>query len=131
MIGDTKANLEAAADGEKMEWSDYLRRLRADGPGPRASRRSRRPSSEIAEVERVHEKRYRKLAGQRRDRRGLPEAGRRQVALPQLRLRPRGPRGARPSARPASTPGPTSRCHGRELLGSRAEPGSVRETKSA
>ena len=33
VIGDTKANLEAAAAGEKMEWSDLYPELRKDGPG--------------------------------------------------------------------------------------------------
>lgn len=61
VIGDTKANLEAAADGEKMEWSDiyasFEKTARAEGfPEIAAS------FKEIAEVEESHEKRYRKLA---------------------------------------------------------------------
>ncbi len=61
VIGDTKANLEAAADGEKMEWSDiyanFEKTARAEGfPEVAAS------FKEIAEVEESHEKRYRKLA---------------------------------------------------------------------
>ncbi len=60
VIGDTKANLEAAAAGEKMEWSDlyakFERTARAEGfPEIAAS------FKEIAEVEEFHEKRYRKL----------------------------------------------------------------------
>ena len=61
VIGDTKANLEAAADGEKMEWSDiyanFEKTARAEGfPEVAAS------FKEIADVEESHEKRYRKLA---------------------------------------------------------------------
>jgi len=61
VIGDTKANLEAAAAGERMEWSDlyasFERTARAEGfPEVAAS------FKEISDVERFHEKRYRKLA---------------------------------------------------------------------
>jgi rubrerythrin len=61
VIGDTKANLEAAAAGEKMEWSalypSFEHTARAEGfPEIAASFR------QIAEVEAFHEKRYRKLA---------------------------------------------------------------------
>ncbi|MBP7707054.1 MAG: rubrerythrin family protein [Candidatus Aminicenantes bacterium] len=61
VIGDTRANLEAAADGEKMEWSDiyagFEKTARAEGfPEIAAS------FKEIADVEEFHEKRYRKLA---------------------------------------------------------------------
>jgi len=61
VIGDTRANLEAAADGEKMEWSDlyagFERTARAEGfPEVAAS------FKQIAEVESFHERRYRKLA---------------------------------------------------------------------
>ncbi|MGZ5514289.1 MAG: rubrerythrin [Candidatus Aminicenantales bacterium] len=60
-IGETQANLEAAAAGEKMEWSDlypsFQRTARAEGfPEVAAS------FKQIAEVEGFHEKRYRKLA---------------------------------------------------------------------
>ena len=60
-IGETKANLEAAAAGEKMELSDlypsFEKTARAEGfPEIAAS------FKEIAEVEEFHEKRYRKLA---------------------------------------------------------------------
>jgi len=59
-IGDTKANLEAAAAGEKMEWSDlyagFERTAMAEGfPEVALS------FKEVAEVEEFHEKRYRKL----------------------------------------------------------------------
>ncbi len=61
MIGDTRANLEAAAAGERMEWTDLYDRFgktaRAEGfPEVAAS------FKQIAEVEEFHEKRYRKLA---------------------------------------------------------------------
>ncbi len=60
VIGDTAANLEAAADGEKMEWGSIY----PDAAGtaekegfPEVALQFRR----IAEVEKEHEKRYRKL----------------------------------------------------------------------
>jgi rubrerythrin len=60
VIGDTKANLEAAAAGEKMEWSDLYAKFeqtaRAEGFPEIAS-----SFKEIADVEEFHEKRYRKL----------------------------------------------------------------------
>jgi len=60
VIGDTKANLEAAAAGEKMEWSDlyagFERTATAEGFPEIAS-----SFKEDAEVEEFHEKRYRKL----------------------------------------------------------------------
>jgi len=61
VIGDTKANLEAAAAGEKMEWSalypSFEQTARAEGfPEVAAS------FKQIAEVESFHEKRYRQLA---------------------------------------------------------------------
>lgn len=60
VIGDTKANLEAAAAGEKMEWSalypSFEQTARAEGfPEVAAS------FKQIAEVESFHERRYRKL----------------------------------------------------------------------
>jgi len=61
IIGDTKANLEAAADGEKLEWSKIYAEMekvaRKEGFGEIA-----KSFKEIAEVEEFHEKRYRKLA---------------------------------------------------------------------
>jgi rubrerythrin len=61
VIGDTKANLEAAAAGERMEWSDlyasFEKTARAEGfPEVAAS------FKEVSDVEAFHEKRYRKLA---------------------------------------------------------------------
>ena len=61
IIGDTKANLEAAAAGEKLEWSkiyaDSEKVAREEGFTNIAT-----SFKEIAEVEEFHEKRYRKLA---------------------------------------------------------------------
>jgi rubrerythrin len=62
MIKDTAANLEAAADGEKMEWSklysDFSKIANDEGFPEIAS-----SFSHIAEVEKFHEARYRKLLG--------------------------------------------------------------------
>lgn len=59
-ICDTAANLLAAADGEKMEWSQlyagFEKTARAEGFADIAT-----SFKEIAEVEEFHEKRYRKL----------------------------------------------------------------------
>jgi len=61
IVGNTKANLEAAAAGEKMEWSDiyanFEKIARKEGFSDIAT-----SFKEIAEVEEFHEKRYRKLA---------------------------------------------------------------------
>ncbi|MBN1691629.1 MAG: rubrerythrin family protein [Dehalococcoidia bacterium] len=61
IIGNTRANLEAAADGEKMEWSvlyaDFEAVARKEGFEDIAT-----SFKEIAEVEEFHESRYRKLA---------------------------------------------------------------------
>ena len=61
IVGDTKTNLEAAADGEKMEWSkiyaDMKKVAKEEGFGKIAT-----SFKEIAEVEEFHEKRYRRLA---------------------------------------------------------------------
>jgi len=60
-IGDTKKNLEAAADGEKLEWSQIYADM-----GKIAKEEGFRDIAtsfkEIAEVEEFHEKRYRRLA---------------------------------------------------------------------
>jgi rubrerythrin len=61
VIGDTKANLQAAADGEKMEWGvlypEFEKVARKEGFEDIAT-----SFKEIGEVEEFHEKRYRKLA---------------------------------------------------------------------
>ena len=60
VIGDTAANLEAAANGERMEWTaiykDFAAMARKEGLTKIAA-----VFTEIAEVEEQHEKRYRKL----------------------------------------------------------------------
>lgn len=60
MIKDTKTNLEAAANGEKMEWTviymDFAKTAKAEGfPEVAAT------FEHIAKVEKFHESRYRKL----------------------------------------------------------------------
>ncbi len=61
MIKDTRANLEAAADGENMEWTtiyaDFAKTARAEGFDDVAN-----SFEQIAKVEKFHESRYRKLA---------------------------------------------------------------------
>lgn len=60
VISDTKANLEAAADGEKEEWGqlypDFAKVAREEGFDEIA-----KSFEEIAKVEKFHETRYRKL----------------------------------------------------------------------
>jgi len=60
VIGKTAANLEAAADGEKLEWSTlyaaFEQVAREEGFPEIAE-----SFHEIAEVEQIHEERYRKL----------------------------------------------------------------------
>jgi len=60
VIGTTKANLEAAAAGEKMEWTtlytNFAKTAKAEG-FPEAAR----SFEQIAKVEKFHEARYRKL----------------------------------------------------------------------
>lgn len=60
-VEDTKKNLEAAADGEKLEWSqiytDMEKVAKEEGFGDIAT-----SFKEIAEVEEFHEQRYRRLA---------------------------------------------------------------------
>jgi rubrerythrin len=60
-VEDTKKNLEAAADGEKLEWSqiytDMEKVAKEEGLGDIAT-----SFKEIAEVEEFHEQRYRRLA---------------------------------------------------------------------
>ena len=61
IIGDTKTNLEAAADGEKMEWSVLYADF-AETAGKEGFSEIATSFKEIAEVEEFHEGRYRKLA---------------------------------------------------------------------
>ncbi|MEW6397684.1 MAG: rubrerythrin [Bacillota bacterium] len=66
LIGDTPANLEAAAQGEYYEWTamyrDFAREAREEGFGEIA-----RLFEEVAEVERAHEERYRQLLARVRE----------------------------------------------------------------
>jgi len=59
-IRNTKSNLEAAADGEKMEWTslyaDFAKVAKEEGFGEVAS-----SFEQIGKVEKFHESRYRKL----------------------------------------------------------------------
>lgn len=61
VVGDTRLNLEAAAAGEKMEWTviyaDFAKVAREEG-FPEVGR----SFEQISKVERFHESRYRKLA---------------------------------------------------------------------
>ena len=61
VVGDTKANLEAAAAGEQMEWTtlyaEFAKIAREEGY-PEVCR----SFEQIAKVEKFHESRYRKLA---------------------------------------------------------------------
>ncbi len=61
IVGDTRANLEAAANGEKLEWTtlyaDFAKVAREEGYPDVA-----RSFEQVAKVERFHESRYRKLA---------------------------------------------------------------------
>ncbi len=61
MVADTRANLEAAADGENMEWTklyaNFAQVARDEGFDKIA-----RSFDQVSRVERFHEARYRKLA---------------------------------------------------------------------
>ena len=67
LIGDTAANLEAAAEGEHHEWTtmyrDFAREAREEGFDEIA-----RLFEEVAEVEKAHEQRYRRLLSRVRER---------------------------------------------------------------
>jgi len=60
VIGDTAANLEAAADGERMEWTTIYKGF-AETARQEGLTKVATVFTEIAEVEEQHEKRYRKL----------------------------------------------------------------------
>jgi rubrerythrin len=61
MVKDTRSNLEAAAEGEKMEWTaiyaDFAKTAREEGFPDIA-----RSFEQISKVEKFHESRYRKLS---------------------------------------------------------------------
>ena len=60
LIGDTAANLEAAASGENLEWTKLYKEAEETAREEDFEEVARQ-SKEIAEVEEEHEKRYRKL----------------------------------------------------------------------
>ncbi len=60
IIADTAANLDAAATGEKIEWSEIYKEADGDALNE-AFKEIARQFKEIAEVEKQHENRYRKL----------------------------------------------------------------------
>ncbi len=60
IIADTAANLDAAAAGEKLEWSKIYKEAEGDAKNEGFEEIARQ-FKEIAEVEKQHENRYRKL----------------------------------------------------------------------
>ena len=74
-VKDTKVNLEAAAAGEKMEWTtlypDFGKIAREEG-FPEVAR----SFEQVAKAEKFHESRYRKLIDNVSQQRGVQEAGR-------------------------------------------------------
>ena len=60
VIGDTASNLEAAADGEHLEWTKLYKEAE-DTARKEGFEEVAKQFKEIAEVEEEHEKRYRKL----------------------------------------------------------------------
>ncbi len=60
IIGDTAANLEAAATGENLEWTQLYKKAE-DVARQEGFEEIAKQFKEIAEVEEQHEKRYRKL----------------------------------------------------------------------
>ncbi len=60
-IGDTVANLKAAADGENYEWTDMYKKM-ADEADAEGFTEIARQMRAVAEVEAHHETRYRTLA---------------------------------------------------------------------
>ncbi len=62
IIGDTKANLEASAAGENLEWTKLYKEA-AETAQEEGFPAVAHVFTEIAEVEEEHEKRYRKLIG--------------------------------------------------------------------
>ncbi|MFT4297819.1 MAG: rubrerythrin family protein, partial [Candidatus Woesearchaeota archaeon] len=59
-IGDTKANLKAAAEGENYEHSEMYPQMQKDAE-EEGNQEAAKLFKEIAEVEKEHEKRYNKL----------------------------------------------------------------------
>ena len=59
-IGDTAENLAAAADGENYEWTDMYERMAVDAEEEGFSAIAKRFRA-VADIERLHEERYRRL----------------------------------------------------------------------
>jgi len=66
IIGDTAANLKAAADGEHMEWGTIYKEMEATAKREEFLEVAKK-YKEIAEVEQQHEKRYRLLLADVKD----------------------------------------------------------------
>ena len=60
-IGDTRANLEAAAQGENEEWTDMYKRFAKEAEEEGYADLARQ-FTRVAEIEKRHEERYRALA---------------------------------------------------------------------
>lgn len=94
-IGDTKANLAAAAAGENYEWTDMYQDFAktAEEEGfPELAQRFRL----VAEIEKHHEERLPRTAAQSGDSAGVRKERSQGLGMPQLRphrCRHKGPRG--------------------------------------
>ena len=100
-IGDTPANLLAAAAGEHEEWTDMYKRFSEEAKAEGFDRLAFL-FAKVAEIEKHHEERYRKLAKnietgreEHRDGRGLGAHRQEPLAVPQLRRDSRGRAGSR------------------------------------
>ena len=115
-IGKTKENLEAAAAGEKMEWTtiyaDFAKIAKTEGfpevcPLLRADRQGREvPRGPLPEADQ-----------ERHEQDGVREEEGGEVALQKLRLHLRRRPNPRRSARPASIPSPSTRSWPRIIKG--------------
>ena len=100
VIGTTAENLKASAAGENYEWTEmypgFAKTAREEGFDEIAD-----VFEAIAVAEKQHEKRYNDLRANIEAGRVFKRDEQGRVALPELRLPARGPRGAATSARPA------------------------------
>jgi rubrerythrin len=60
MLGDTPANLKAAADGENFEWTDMYERMAKDAEEEGFADLAKQFRA-VGAIEKMHEERYRKL----------------------------------------------------------------------
>jgi len=65
-IGDTAANLAAAADGENYEWTDMYKQFAEEAAAEGFDALARQFAA-VAEIEKRHEERYRKLLSNLKD----------------------------------------------------------------